>query len=126
MKKAHNEQGSIVAMYHIIGLGADVGVSPEGKARTQKWENWMAKSIPSPPKNNAQSFDAMMNAFNSFLPTNDNVYTTKESKKGPVFVNALWCNTWINQALVMKNICQLKAQKIFWVLPSNIERIQLF
>ena len=103
MKKAHNEQGSIVAMYHIIGLGADVGLGPEGQSRTQKWENWMEKSIPSPPKNNAQSFDAMMNAFNSFLPTNDNVYTTKESKKGPVFVNALWCNTWINQALVMKN-----------------------
>ena len=103
MKKAHNEQGSIVAMYHIIGLGADVGLSPEGKSRTQKWENWMATNIPQPPKNNTNSFDAMIDAFNSFLPANDNVYKTKESKKGPIFINALWVNTWINQALVIKN-----------------------
>ena len=103
MKKAHNEQGSIVAMYHIIGLGADVGLGPKNVARTHKWQNWMAEYIPSPPKTDTKSFDAMIDAFNMFLPTNDNVYTTKESKKGPIFVNALWINTWINQALVIKN-----------------------
>ncbi len=103
VKKLHGEQGSIVAMYHIIGLGANVGLSPEGNTRTAQWENWMEKYIPIPPKINTTSFDKMMAAFNSFLPPNDNVYTTKNTNKGPVFVNALWINTWINQALVIKN-----------------------
>ena len=103
VSKLHGEQGSIVAMYHIIGLGADVGLSPTGKTRTAKWEDWMEKNVPYPPKNNTTSFDNMIAAFNSFLPRNDNVYTTKESKKGPIYVNALWVNTWINQALVIKN-----------------------
>ncbi len=97
MKKDHGEQGSIVAMYHIIGLGADVGLSPTGQARTKKWENWMEKQLPYPPANNSSSFDDMLGAFNSFLPSNNNVFTTKESKKGPVFVNAMWVNTWIRR-----------------------------
>ena len=103
IKKLHGEQGSIVAMYYIIGLGASPGVNPiNGQPRTAKYELWMDKKIPAPPKNNAKSYEDMLDAFNSFLPANDNVYTTKESKKGPVFTNALWVNTWINQALVMK------------------------
>ena len=71
VKKLHGEQGSIVAMYHIIGLGASPGVSPEGKKRTGKYENWMDKFIPHPPKTNPASFEKMMNAFNSFLPANE-------------------------------------------------------
>ena len=105
VKKLHGEQGSIVAMYHIIGLGASPGVSPEGKSITGSYENWMDKYVPSPPPQKAQAdkFDAMINAFNSFLPRNDNVYTTQESKKGPIYVNALWVNSWINQALIVKD-----------------------
>tara|TARA_R100000664_G_scaffold22012_1_gene31422 strand:+ start:231 stop:1763 length:1533 start_codon:yes stop_codon:yes gene_type:complete len=114
MKKEHGEQGSIVAMYHIIGLGADVGLSPTGKARTKKWENWMEKELPSPPKNNSSSFDDMIGAFDSFLPSNNNVYTTKESPKGPIFVNALWVNTWINQALVIKDTINGNGWKYGW------------
>ena len=103
IKKLHGEQGSIVAMYYIIGLGASPGVNPiNGQTRTSQYELWMDKKIAAPPKNNAKSYEDMLDAFNSFLPANDNVYTTKESKKGPVFTNALWVNTWINQALVMK------------------------
>jgi len=116
VKKLHGEQGSIVAMYHIIGLGASPGVSPEGKKRTGKYENWMDKFIPHPPKTNPTSFEKMMDAFDSFLPSNDNVYTTQESKKGPpTYTNALWVNTWINQALIIKNtVGKSKGWKYGW------------
>jgi len=105
VKKIHNEQGSIVAMYYIIGLGTHTGLNPiTGAPRTGKYESWMTKNIPMPPKNKseAKKFNAMIEAFNSFLPQNDNIYTTEQSKKGPVFKNAEWCNTWINQSIALK------------------------
>ena len=104
MKKIHNEQGSIVAMYYIIGLGTPTGLNPSGAARTGKYESWMGKNIPIPPKqkSHAKKYTNMIDAFNSFLPNSDNIYTTTKGKKGPEYVNAPWCNTWINQSIALK------------------------
>jgi len=111
MKKEFGEQGAVVAMYHIIGLGASPGVNPpgsvnEGVERTVTYKSWMAKKMPSPPKNpsKAEKFNAMMDAFESFLPKSgaDSLYHTKSTKTEVISVNAVWVNTWISQALLIK------------------------
>tara|TARA_B100001250_G_C19761824_1_gene772831 strand:- start:49 stop:1635 length:1587 start_codon:yes stop_codon:yes gene_type:complete len=117
MKKEHGEQGSVVAMYHIIGLGSSPGVNPPGSVsagteRTVTYKSWMAKKMPSPPENpsKAAKFNAMMDAFESFLPKSkaDSLYATKTTKTEVISVNAIWVNTWISQALVVKKYLNQK------------------
>ena len=70
-EKPKKRQGSIVAMYYIICLGTPTGLNPSGAARTGKYESWMGKNIPIPPKqkSHAKKYTNMIDAFNSFLPS---------------------------------------------------------
>ena len=106
------ELGCLVAIYHIIEKGAPVGLSPEtGKPRTVKYEKWFDTQIPLAPKANGKKFQAMMDGFDKILKSGDKVGVTKEVTKGGgknrkkviQYVNAAWVNTWISQALVIKN-----------------------
>ena len=109
------ELGALVAMYHIIGLGAPPGLNPEtGKARTLKYENWMETKIPLPPTNGsaATKFNKMLAAFDIFLSNGDKVNVTRPVMRGKgknkmqviEYVNAAWVNTWISQALAVKEV----------------------
>ena len=112
------ELGALIAMYHIIGLGSPPGMSPEKKntPRTVKYEKWMDTKIPLEPSSNGAKFKAMMDAFDHILAPSERVNVTKwknvgsgkNARREKVWVSASWVNTWISQALVMKNFIKSK------------------
>ena len=108
------EVGALVAMYHIIEKGAPAGLSPEtGKPRTVKYENWFDTKIPLAPTNpsDATKFNDMLKQFDGFLKNVDKTTVTVEKQVGKSpnklteiqYPIAPWVNTWISQALVIKN-----------------------
>ena len=125
------ELGALVAMYHIIGKGAPPGLDPEtGKPRTVKYEKWMEKKIPLPPTNPsaATKFNDMLAGFDVFLRNGDKVHVTRQVMRGrgkakmqvTEYVNAAWVNTWISQALVIKNIISGNNWKYGWFNEGKI------
>ena len=127
------ELGCLVAMYHIIEKGASPGLSPEtGKPRTVKYEKWFDTKIPLAPTNasHATKFNNMMAAFDIFLSNGDKTDVTIEKAVGSgvnrrieiQYVNAAWVNTWISQALVIKNSFSgsIKKWKYGWFNEGRI------